>query len=329
MTPSQALTREFTVRTANSSDVDEQAALLTGWNQNYLQLSPGRFAGSLMENCVDGVRVFIESTSRSLLQGGMLDDDVIAVGVPLRMTGPAMFCGTKVPQAGVFVFSGRDGFEFRSPPGLVMSGIAIPSDALRDLLTAEEREQLVPTLSRAHVAKVGETTHDAMRQFAVSVADLAARSARLADDPSLRGTLRKSILSNVAQLLLGCRFDQDPAVRERRRWQIVAQVRELVHARACEPLSIADVCKAVGVSRRTLQYCFENTLGASPHEFLRAVRLNGARRMLRTAPSVTDAAMQFGFWHLGYFSQDYRELFGELPSQTRRRYQGSASGASR
>jgi len=229
-----------------------------------------------------------------------------------------------VPEAAVFVFSGRDGFQFRSPPGLVMSGVAIPRNALLDLLAGEERERLVPALSRAHVARVGEATCDAMRQFVVAVMDLAARPTRLAGDPALRRTLRESILSNVAQLLLGCRLHQDSAAHDRRRWQIVAQVRELAQARSCEPLSIAEVCKTVGISRRTLQYCFEDTLGLSPHEFLRAVRLDGARRMLRSAPSVTDAAMRFGFWHLGYFSRDYRELFGELPSQTRRRYQGLA-----
>jgi AraC family transcriptional regulator, ethanolamine operon transcriptional activator len=36
---------------------------------------------------------------------------------------------------------------------------------------------------------------------------------------------------------------------------------------------------------------------------------------------VTQAASQWGFWHLGYFSRDYRKMFGELPSQTFRRYQ--------
>ncbi len=258
----------------------------------------------------------------------MLGQDVIAVGLPLRMTAPAVFCGTRVPQAAVFVFSGRDGFEFRSPPGLIMSGIAVPRDALLDLLGGEDRDRLVPALSRAHVAGVGEASCNAMRQFVVAVTDLATRSARLASDPSLRATLRKSILSNVARLLLDSRFDHESAARERRRWQIVARVRDLVQARSCEPLSIAEICKVVGVSRRTLQYCFENTLGSSPHEFLRAVRLDGARRMLRAAPSVTDAAMHFGFWHLGYFSRDYRGLFGELPSQAHRRYQGLASCAS-
>jgi AraC family transcriptional regulator, ethanolamine operon transcriptional activator len=43
------------------------------------------------------------------------------------------------------------------------------------------------------------------------------------------------------------------------------------------------------------------------------------RRALRqAAPGVTiqDIASHWGFWHLSQFAQDYRQLFGELPSDT-------------
>jgi AraC family ethanolamine operon transcriptional activator len=31
---------------------------------------------------------------------------------------------------------------------------------------------------------------------------------------------------------------------------------------------------------------------------------------------VVDIAAQYGFWHMGQFSKDYKNLFGELPSST-------------
>ena len=42
--------------------------------------------------------------------------------------------------------------------------------------------------------------------------------------------------------------------------------------------------------------------------------------MLETDPAatVTTVAMRFGFVHLGRFAAEYRRMFGEIPSETRR-----------
>jgi AraC family ethanolamine operon transcriptional activator len=41
-------------------------------------------------------------------------------------------------------------------------------------------------------------------------------------------------------------------------------------------------------------------------------------RAAQTQSTVTEIANDFGFTHLGYFSQDYKAQFGELPSETMR-----------
>lgn len=50
------------------------------------------------------------------------------------------------------------------------------------------------------------------------------------------------------------------------------------------------------------------------------LRLRGAGRLFRagSAPStrVSDAAMKFGFWHLGLFAIEYRRHSGESPIET-------------
>ena len=64
----------------------------------------------------------------------------------------------------------------------------------------------------------------------------------------------------------------------------------------------------------------------NPVAYLRAQRLNGVRQMLKEGQSVTDAATAWGFWHFGHFSQEYKKLFGELPSESLRRY-GKPTGS--
>jgi AraC family ethanolamine operon transcriptional activator len=90
---------------------------------------------------------------------------------------------------------------------------------------------------------------------------------------------------------------------------------------ADEAISVPELCAATGVSRRALQYAFEDVLHLSPVTYLRAMRLNRVRAELLAgcADSVGDIAARWGFWHLSRFAAEYRELFGELPSATRTR----------
>lgn len=85
-----------------------------------------------------------------------------------------------------------------------------------------------------------------------------------------------------------------------------------------ENIGVLDLCNHLRISRRTLQYSFEDVLGMTPLNYIRTVRLNIARKLLMRSPfeTIQGAALDAGFSHLGRFSKYYQEFFGELPSQT-------------
>ncbi len=88
-------------------------------------------------------------------------------------------------------------------------------------------------------------------------------------------------------------------------------------------MSVADLATVSDVSARTLFTVFRQRYGTGPIGFLKARRLEAVQRALLAADclgtTVTEVAMHFGFFHLGQFSQDYRQAFQELPSETLRR----------
>jgi AraC family ethanolamine operon transcriptional activator len=105
---------------------------------------------------------------------------------------------------------------------------------------------------------------------------------------------------------------------------IVRKVREGALASPSDPFHVADVCRSLGVSRRSLQYAFEDLTGMGVVQFLRNVRLNAVRRELHIPfgcpeEPIAAIAARWGFWHMPRFAGYYRALFGELPSETRRR----------
>jgi transcriptional regulator GlxA family with amidase domain len=80
------------------------------------------------------------------------------------------------------------------------------------------------------------------------------------------------------------------------------------------------MAQAAGVSQKTLELAFRQALGMTPGKYLMLTRLNGAHHELADAirgqHTVTEVALRWGFSHIGRFSGAYRQLFGELPSQT-------------
>jgi len=84
----------------------------------------------------------------------------------------------------------------------------------------------------------------------------------------------------------------------------------------------------VNVSERTLHAAFRENLGTTPKAYLKMLRLNSAHHDLLRGGArtrVTDVALDWGFVHFGWFSQDYRRLFGETPSQTLHRARAEAT----
>ena len=89
---------------------------------------------------------------------------------------------------------------------------------------------------------------------------------------------------------------------------------------------MSELCAAANVSERTLQKAFKDIMGMSPVTYLHRLRLHRARDELRKAKSgsttVTDVAMNWGFWHFGEFSRTYKNCFGEVPSMTLKQKSG-------
>jgi AraC-like DNA-binding protein len=95
---------------------------------------------------------------------------------------------------------------------------------------------------------------------------------------------------------------------------------EFIEAHWHEAITIERLIEVAGISARALFRAFRKHRGCTPMEFAKQVRLQRARQMLSTPDaSVTAVAFACGFLSTGHFARAYREVFGELPSQTVRR----------
>lgn len=104
--------------------------------------------------------------------------------------------------------------------------------------------------------------------------------------------------------------------------RIFSLARDYIHAHLHLPLTIDDITKAAGTTPRTLNRVFISIVGDTPYNFVQTLRLNLARRELLSKSSamgpIHAVASRWGLLEAGRFSGLYQNLFGELPSETRR-----------
>jgi transcriptional regulator GlxA family with amidase domain len=91
-------------------------------------------------------------------------------------------------------------------------------------------------------------------------------------------------------------------------------------ARGNSVVRVAELCKAIGCSERTLRSAFVKFYGVGPHRYLYIRRLHLVRAALLVADSshetVIGVTARLGINDAGRMAKDYLELFGEYPSAT-------------
>lgn len=90
-----------------------------------------------------------------------------------------------------------------------------------------------------------------------------------------------------------------------------------------QSISLERLAELALMSPRSLYTLFEKNAGTTPKNYIRNRKLECIRARLSdpnaNVRSVTEMALDYGFFHLGRFAENYRSTFGELPSDTLRR----------
>jgi AraC family transcriptional regulator len=108
---------------------------------------------------------------------------------------------------------------------------------------------------------------------------------------------------------------------ERRLPRWLQRAKELLHAQFSEPLSLATIAKTVGVHPVHLAREFRKFYGCTPGEYLRALRIEFACRMLSTSHMpLIEVSLAAGFSHQAHFSRLFKRQIGMTPAEFRSLY---------
>src|ERR1700724_3390797 len=96
------------------------------------------------------------------------------------------------------------------------------------------------------------------------------------------------------------------------------RIKELVHARMEDDLSLDEMAQSVGLSTAHFARMFRKSTGETPHQFVLRQRVERAKAMLRAPDArILDVAVACGFKTQQHFAQVFRDVCGASPTEYR------------
>ena len=115
-------------------------------------------------------------------------------------------------------------------------------------------------------------------------------------------------------------IERSSSLSGRSHGKIVTRAKEFIRDNACKGISVVDVVKYIGVSRRTLEIRVKFATGSSILELIRKVRLKNICRLLTTTDiSLSNIVTQSGYNLTGNVSMLFKKTFGMTMRQYRKK----------
>ncbi|MBL6652110.1 MAG: helix-turn-helix domain-containing protein [Reyranella sp.] len=230
---------------------------------------------------------------------------------------PVRQAGVKMTPGEIIVFSPAATSYQRTKGPCRWASMSLSAEHLADASSCLVAHELTPP-SSTHVVRPDPPLMTRLMALHDATIRLAKTSPAILAHPQAAKSLEQELL----QAMVKCIDTQPTETRSaaRQRTRVVANFEDFLAARRYEPVYLAEICAAIGVSERTLRTCCHEHLGMGPIHYLWLRRMHLAHRALLLADpaarTVTEIATDHGFWELGRFSVEYRLLFGEAPSMS-------------
>jgi AraC-like DNA-binding protein len=299
------------------SDPDETAAAIRATSAELIVTGRGAYSSRTVR--IDLHRLWMQRFSDHLPQVAHITTLPGRATVIFCTPGPSVFLGgLEVHPNSVVRHSDNESFYQRTSGSSSRGAMSLPvEDAVA---TGETLGGYDLTPPRAAIRITPPAVAMArLQRLHAAAADLAEMAPDIIAQPEAARGLEQALIEAMVDCLAD-REAREYSLAHAQHAIVMRRFRRVIEENPEQPLFIPEICKAIGVSSRTLQACCHEHLGMGPKHYLLLRRMNLARRALREATPdralVTEIATRYGFWQLGRFAVEYQSLFGESPSAT-------------
>lgn len=297
-----------------SAEENEETMRRHGVTQELRQLGKGKFRCDMAVLSTEQADLYVDRFNKASSMRLAPPTGSVGLLVLRSSSGHGLASGEDAANDKLLVIPDGSETDIVAPDLFGSEAMTIPTTRF-----IEMSEALCPTLRRLPRDRVGVVSGDTaqLQVLRKTVVDLVAHPESDPRHERLSNLLAKAV-AWLGDASSQCRPEGFTANETQRRVAKLAQ--EFIEEHYGEAVCMEDLCRETGFGVRTVQRCFREYFDLTITEYLKALRLDAARRELAVAhPSqhlVTEIALRHGFRHLGRFSVEFRQRFGESPSQT-------------
>lgn len=305
------------LRTRDIESFEELNEVVLGTQREIVQIERGKIHGRLSHASIDGLPVDHATFDLGIRSNGGSPRDRYGIALLLESSDRVTWTSYECAPGHVMVMPPGGEHENRYYGGASLIVISASPEDIEASLGTEGQLGDPTAWVKGHFKGSLETVQQILPRIESLMARLGEVSLTASAGEFWRRALIEAMTANVAAGMPSDRDGPPPSVLK-----MVRRVEEYLDQRGEGPVHISQICGQMHVSRRTLHRVFQEALGIGPVAFLRHRRLCavhaalGAPKDIRT---ISEIALQYGFQNLGRFSGYYHRLFGEYPSETRRR----------
>ena len=298
------------------SDVDEFSEATRAWDLDITQLTRGPFEGSLRQILCGRFLVSHLSFNRRVELRACAPPDTYTFA--LHLNQPTHWCGGRPNKTDLQTHAGGEEVHVITPSEYDAFTITVDDVYLREVCERLGIEKFSGPGTGIKVFSCKTPQMKTLYRFIQSIlsekeTDIISEKLIILQE-NLKLLLRKICLVTAS----GHQSEWKKPTYLRRK--SLEEARKYIEHFAAEPPTISDLLRVAKVSERTLHYSFLEEFGVTPMAYTKAHRLNAVHKALRRSDNcetkIADIANRWGFWHMGQFAIDYRNMFSELPSKT-------------
>lgn len=296
-----------------SNDAEEMREQSVFWSYEHQQFNRGTFHGIIFGFHTSRLQLTLSHRSVGFIARGGLPEKTTIISIPVHGADSLLYRGQLLRDCRAIALKDTEELELHTSQPSTMLTVAVCTALL-------EQQALACTGSTFKSLRCQEQLWIHPKQYRNRVEQLISMLRLLqCRNHACSGVEEEMVEKEILEtILLGI---QPPGVENKIPDRLFVAKRAERHIRRNlkNSISIGELCRTVGTSERTLYLGFKERFGVSPKAYHQMMRLNGVHNALlrnNSSRTVTDLAMDWGFYHLGRFSEQYNRMFGRLPSET-------------